>query len=223
MAKGSIPELRVATHVIGVDEVGYGAIAGPLVIGGAIVPIRWVPPDILTDSKDLLPEQIDALALDFHEAVRVGTPGLYYELTTYTSEEIDRMGAGNCRYAGLAWMVRQLLRQCLSLFPGSNPVAVVDGNSNIPNAVNLVKADAKIPACSMASVVAKHSRDAYMRADAERLYPGYGFADHVGYDVPAHRDALGRLGPCAIHRTSYSTVQRYRREVNLLDELFPDD
>ena len=77
---------------------------------------------------------------------------------------------------------------------------------NIPQQA-IIKGDAKSASIAAASILAKVERDAVMRT-LDLRYPGYGFADHKGYPVPAHYDALARLGPCAAHRRSFGPVRK---------------
>ena len=115
-------------------------------------------------------------------------------------------------YAAIIGAHTEAIRQVLLQHQGTGAVGkvlvVVDGNLPLQGVgVSLPKADALIPAVSIASIIGKVSRDSYMdRMDGE--YPGYGFAKHNGYGVPAHRDALQRLGVCPIHRRSYAPIAR---------------
>ena len=117
-------------------------------------------------------------------------------------EEIDRL---NILQATLLAMRRAV--EGLRLIPGH---VLVDGNQvpelRVP-ALAIVKGDAKVPAISAASILAKVHRDR-LCAQLDEAHPGYGFGTHKGYPTPAHLDALRRLGACPAHRTSYAPVRQ---------------
>ncbi len=201
--------------LIGVDEVGFGSVCGPMVIAGVGVPVGWKPPQGLTDSKLLSPGQIERLATRFLTDVSAN-PELTCFLVWFDNETIDRRGLGVCRNEGLV----QAAEHVRAKYPkGKRVLSIVDGNLNLPGSVSIPKADLIVPAVSMASVVAKHSRDTWMKTVADKKYPGFGFASHVGYDTASHRDALRKLGPCAIHRRSNRTVQSFLNQSSDLFDL----
>jgi ribonuclease HII len=182
--------------VAGADEAGRGPLAGPLVVAGVLLDLarlrdhRARPLAFLNDSKQLDREAREAvyravLACAERVSVHVFPPAV-----------IDRDGLHRSNLRGL----REALRACqpadaclvdgFRLGPGAPPHrAVVDG-------------DEKSAAIAAASVVAKVTRDRYMRA-ADAIYPGYGFCSHVGYITPAHTAVVRRRGPSAIHRRSF--------------------
>lgn len=182
--------------VCGVDEVGRGPLAGP-VVAAAVVLDPYRPIDGLADSKRLserrredLFEQIVADALDWS----VGRADV---------AEIDRV---NILQASLRAMQRAVegLRRVPPAF------ALVDGNrlpAALPCAARaIVGGDASEPCISAASIIAKVTRDREMvLLDAQ--FPGYGLARHKGYPTRQHFEALQRLGVCAIHRRSFAPVR----------------
>lgn len=188
-----------AGWLAGVDEAGRGPLAGPVVAAAVILPEGYALPG-LGDSKALTHAQRERLApLIREQAVAWG-------LGVADAAEID---AHNILRATHLAMRRAL--QALAVTPAQ---VIVDGN-RLPGTEGLafsarfearVKADASVPAVSAASILAKTWRDDFMLAQ-DALYPGYGFAVHKGYPVPAHREALQRLGPCPLHRRSYAPVQ----------------
>lgn len=179
----------------GVDEAGRGPLAGPVTVAAVILdPGR--PIAGLGDSKaigaarrEMLFEQICRHALAWH-IEHVG------------ADEIDRC---NILQATLAGMTRAL--RALTPLP---QLAMVDGNRlphNLPCAAQaIVHGDALEPAIGAASILAKVSRDRLM-CELDVRHPGYGFAVHKGYPVPAHLQALRRLGPCSEHRRSFAPVR----------------
>lgn len=195
-------ELANPTHLIGLDEVGFGAIAGPLVIGAVGVPVGWKGLTGLTDSKELSGKQIAKLAGEFF-ALAAGSPEFVWALMWSSSKEIDENRLGACRRRSFVDGIQKVADQ----YPPTHRVlAIVDGNLNIPRSLSVPKADLILPVVSMASVIAKYARDEWMRKIAE-TYPGYGFEQHVGYDTELHRAALNKLGACEIHRQSTRTIR----------------
>jgi ribonuclease HII len=155
-------------------------------------PARPVPG--LADSKLLDPARREALA------VAIRRDALAWAVAVATVEEIDSM---NILRASLAAMSRAI--GALHVDPDE---VVVDG-LHVPATAwpcrALVKADRLVAAVSAASILAKTARDAVMRRYDDE-FPGYGFADHKGYPTESHRDAIRRLGPCPIHRRSFTLL-----------------
>lgn len=180
-------------EVAGVDEVGRGPLAGPVVAAAVVLdPVR--PIAGLKDSKVLLPAEREALA----EVIR--ERAIAWALGRAEVAEIDRI---NILRASLAAMQRAV--EALAVVVR---VAYVDGNiaPALPcPAVAVVGGDAKVPAISAASIVAKVARDAEMVALAAH-YPEYGFECHKGYATARHLAALRRFGPTPLHRRSFAPV-----------------
>ncbi len=181
-------------HVAGVDEAGMSPLAGP-VYAAAVV---FTPGSRITDvddSKKLDVKERERLAIEIKETARAWAVG------TASVEEIDEI---NIYWAGLLAMRRAV--EALGVAPQH---LLIDARRlkdlDIPQQ-RIVKGDAKSLSIAAASILAKTSRDALMRQlDAE--YPGYGFAKHKGYPVKEHVAALGRLGACKVHRTSFAPVR----------------
>jgi ribonuclease HII len=183
--------LKGARLIAGVDEVGRGPLAGPVVAAAVILPH---PLEGLADSKTLCAEERERLAglLRAHARIGVGAASV---------AEIDRI---NILRASLLAMRRAVLR--LGCLPD---LALIDGNQapDLPCPVKtIVDGDALEPAISAASIIAKVTRDRLMRRLAER-YPGYGWETNVGYATTAHRAAIWQLGVCCHHRRSFAPVQ----------------
>jgi ribonuclease HII len=179
----------------GVDEVGRGPLAGPVVAAAVILdPAR--PVEGLADSKKLSESRRAALADEIREHA------LGWSLGRAEVEEIDRI---NILQASLLAMQRAV--DGLSPAPA---MVLVDGNRCPALACPVqavVKGDALVPAISAASILAKVSRDLEM-LDLDTQYPGYGLARHKGYPSRMHVQALQELGVSPIHRRSYAPVRR---------------
>ncbi|ABQ54765.1 ribonuclease HII [Legionella pneumophila serogroup 1] len=182
-------ELKIL--MAGVDEVGRGPLAGAVVTAAVILK---KPIDGLTDSKKLSPKQRNLLA------IRIKEEALAFAYGRAEVEEIDQL---NIHHATLLAM-----RRAVEALPIQPDNVVVDGaftpQLNIPCKA-IVQGDSLVPEISAASILAKVLRDEEMVA-LDKIYPGYGFAEHKGYATPVHKEALMRLGPCRIHRRSYSPV-----------------
>lgn len=178
----------------GVDEVGRGPLAGPVVAAAVILDPQAVP-DGLDDSKNLTPARRDELfALIAQSALAIG-------VASATAAEIDAI---NIRQATLLAMRRAVA--ALALPPA---FVLVDGNDPPTLACpaeSVIGGDAQIASIAAASIVAKVTRDAMMARLCAR-YPAYGFSLHAGYGTPRHRAALQAHGPCPEHRYSFAPVK----------------
>ena len=181
--------------VCGVDEVGRGPLAGP-VVAAAVILDPGRPIAGLNDSKKLSERRREAL---FDEITSLA---LCWALGRAEVEEIDEI---NILQASLLAMQRAV--SALDIAPRQ---ALVDGN-RLPRlecpARAIVGGDASEPCISAASIIAKVSRDHEMVV-LDRSYPGYGLAQHKGYPTKAHMAALQTLGVTSIHRRSFAPVRR---------------
>ncbi len=179
----------------GVDEVGRGPLAGPVVAAAVVLdPAR--PIEGLRDSKRLSPKRRTVLA----EIIR--EQALAWAIGRAECTEIDDI---NILQASLLAMRRAVLG-----LPFVPEHAQVDGNHcpQLPCPVEaIIKGDDRVAEISAASILAKVLRDAEMEA-METRYPGYGFARHKGYPTREHLAGLARLGPCAEHRRSFRPVRK---------------
>ena len=187
-----------AHWVAGIDEVGVGPLAGPVVAAAVILP-EHVDLPRLDDSKKLSPkarEELDSAIRAQATAIAIGVA---------CAREIDRI---NILQATLTAM-----RRAVGALPCSPDHLLVDART-IPDVrvvqTAIVGGDALDGSIAAASIVAKVHRDALMRRLDDR-HPGYGFARHMGYGTPEHMTALQRLGPSPIHRRSFAPVAEAAR------------
>ena len=180
-------------NVAGVDEVGRGPLAGPVVTAAVIFPSGYVNTDI-KDSKKLTEKKRLLLV----EVIRENA--LCWHVDIGPVEEIDRINILQAKWASMRRSINGL-----SIYPDA---VLVDG-SPVPRLHNrctsIVKGDDKSVSIAAASILAKVVRDNIMIA-AHGQYPVYGFDGHKGYPSPMHLKALREHGPCPIHRRSYAPV-----------------
>ncbi|RMD85110.1 MAG: ribonuclease HII [Candidatus Dadabacteria bacterium] len=182
-------------RVAGVDEVGLGPLAGPVVAAAVVFPID--PPVLeVADSKRLTArkrERLDAEIRKHAAAVAIGVVEVH---------DVDRLGV---REAG----VEAMRRAVVGIDPPPDYLLVdacrIPGVSIAQSA--FAKADSFIFSVAAASIVAKVFRDHLMR-ELDRTFPGYGFGAHMGYGTRQHIRALARLGPSPVHRRSFEPVRR---------------
>jgi ribonuclease HII len=185
--------------ILGVDEVGRGAWAGPLVVGAVVLGEAKI--DGLADSKKLSRKSRERLSQEImQKAAGVG-------LGWVAADKIDELGLSASLKIATITAVGQITAAYHEL--------IIDGTVNFLSDTNkgqyvttLKKADQLIAAVSAAAIVAKVARDEYMR-ELDECLPGYGFAAHVGYGTALHRAALDKLGPSSEHRFSFKPLSKF--------------
>lgn len=194
------------SQILGIDEVGRGPWAGPLVVGAVILPRDktgeypdWVAE--LTDSKKLSKKKREILA----ETIQKKCPAT--GLGWVKAEEIDVFGLSK----SLKLATRRALLEVKTKRPIFSEI-IIDGTINFlqgtpleSRVTVLKKADLLIKEVSAASIIAKVARDNYMTT-LEKTYPGYGFSAHVGYGTALHRQKIKELGICKEHRKSFRPI-----------------
>lgn len=194
-------------HIVcGIDEAGRGPLAGP-VYAAAVILDPNQPIEGLADSK-ALPE-----ARRYHIAARIRERALAYHIAKASVEEIDQL---NILHATMLAMRRAY--EGLAISP---TYLKIDGN-RVPAGLTIpaeavVRGDATVPEISAASILAKTARDTEL-IEFDRIYPGYGFAQHKGYPTAAHLAALKSLGVLPIHRKSFSPVKNVISDQSLIDK-----
>jgi len=198
----SVPGNRDSRTIPGVDEVGRGPLAGPVVAAAVILDDSKVI-DGLDDSKKLSEKKRDYLAAEIRQYA------VAWSIAWCDAAEIDCL---NILQATMLAMRRAVFG--LQILP---EFVCVDGN-RLPDlrfsgktleGGAFVGGDGKIPQISAASIIAKVERDAMMRR-MDSTYPGYGFVRHKGYGTDEHLLNLARIGPCQQHRRSFGSIRTLR-------------
>jgi ribonuclease HII len=192
--------------VAGLDEVGRGPLAGPVVAAAVVLPRGFEHSDI-KDSKLLTAIQREKLAAVIEQKA------LSWRLGVVEVEEIDRINILAASFSAMvkAWRDLQPQPDCI-LIDGSQiiPRIVFDtvepSAGPLPRQKAIVKGDRLCLSISAASILAKVARDAIM-IELDRIYPEYGFAGHKGYGCAAHLEALRRFGPSPVHRRTFQPVR----------------
>jgi ribonuclease HII len=199
---------RGVEHVAGVDEAGMAPLAGPVVAAAVVLPHDLRPRGV-DDSKQVDPAERERLAVEIKAGAVSWAVGLA------SVEEIDAI---NIYHAGLLAMRRAI--EALSV----RPAHVLLDARRVPEVKipqdGIVRGDTLSLTIAAASILAKTTRDALM-AECDRIYPGYGFARHKGYPTAEHFEALGRLGPCPLHRRSFAPVREALGQGPVQRDLFP--
>lgn len=193
-------------YVIGIDEVGMGALAGPIAVGAVVTRVDWSNEHVkdskkYSDNKLATAHEQRSIVLD----TIIKPQALFYCHVKMPSDELDQLGIRGA-WERCLWKVAT---KCLERYPQA--VVVVDGDTigsvPTPNVIALPKADSLVAAVSAASVLAKVERDKVMHL-LDEIYPHYGFANHMGYGTQEHMLALSVHGPSPIHRHSYGPIKK---------------
>lgn len=192
--------------ILGIDEVGRGPWAGPLVVGAVILGSAEI--DGLDDSKKLTKKRRQALD------VLIRQQAAAWALGWVSAQELDAIGMSEALRLATRRAVKQIQAQCRQQNLAFSEI-IIDGKVNFLRgtvlekfAMTMPKADGLIPSVSAASIVAKVARDQFM-AEQDAVYPGYGFASNSGYGVAKHRAAIERLGVTPLHRLSFAPLAKY--------------
>ena len=183
----------------GVDEAGRGPLAGP-VVAAAVILAPANEPAGLADSKRLGAAQRERLA------VEIRATSLAWAVAWADRAEIDTLNILQATLLAMRRAVFGLAVVPATVLVDGNRAPRLDGYGRRPEVRTVVRGDASVPAISAASILAKVTRDAMMRASDE-LYPAYGFGQHKGYGTSLHRDRLKQHGPCDLHRQSFAPVR----------------
>lgn len=182
--------------VAGVDEVGRGPLAGP-VVAAAVILDPNNPIEGLMDSKKITEKRREILAVEIKEKA------ISWAIARVDVDEIDRINILQASLRAMSIAVSELHQQ--------PDFVMIDGN-RIPadlniNAEAIVKGDDRVECISAASIIAKVARDLEM-VEMDSIYPGYGLAKHKGYPTKVHVEALNKLGVTKIHRRTFGPVKK---------------
>lgn len=192
-AKAVRPELVIA----GVDEAGRGPLAGPVVAAAVILPPEEEFDLPVNDSKAL----DEALREELGEQLR-SDPRVVWAVAERSAGAIDRIN--------ILRATHEAMREAVMSLKVHPDMAFVDGLKvrDFPvEARFIVKGDAQSASIAAASIIAKTHRD-HLMMELDKVYPGYGFAQHKGYGTVQHLEALRKLGPCPEHRRTFGPVAR---------------
>ena len=196
--------------ILGIDEVGRGPWAGPLVVGAVILGGAEI--EGLNDSKKLTKKHREAL----DEVIREQAAA--WALGWVSAGELDNVGMSQALRLATRRVVKQIQLQCKEKNVAFDEI-IIDGTVNFLADTALgryvtvmAKADGLIPSVSAASIIAKVARDQFM-VEQDSVYPEYGFASNAGYGVAKHRAAIERLGVTPLHRLSFAPLQKYTDSV----------
>ncbi len=184
--------------ICGVDEVGRGPLAGPVVAAAAILPAGGLPPELagqIKDSKQLTARQREALFPPL-------TTCCHYAVAEASVAEIDRLN--------ILWATMLAMQRAVAGLPVMPDMALIDGNRcpALPcPALAIVKGDAQSLSIAVAAIIAKVTRDRIM-ARLDQEFPGYGWADNAGYGTAQHLAALQKNGATPWHRDSFAPVRQ---------------
>ena len=189
--------------ILGIDEVGRGPWAGPLVVGAVVLGNAHI--EGLTDSKKLTKKKRAVLDVLIREQANG------FGLGWVAAHEIDKIGLGAALRLATIRAVDQVKAPYHEI--------IIDGTINFLSETSkgqyvttLAKADLLIKSVSAASIIAKVARDNYMTLQ-DNIYPGYGFANHVGYGTAVHRNSIETLGITPLHRLSVAPLKKYKLEI----------
>ena len=198
--------------ILGIDEVGRGPWAGPLVVGAVI--LGGADIEGLNDSKKLTKKRREALDGVIREQATA------WALGWVSARELDDVGMSQALRLATRRAVKQVQAQCKEKNLVFDEI-IIDGTVNFLADTALeryvtvmAKADGLVPSVSAASIIAKVARDQFM-TEQDVAYPGYGFASNAGYGVAKHRAAIERLGVTLLHRLSFAPLAKYADSTKL--------
>jgi len=187
--------------IAGVDEVGRGCLAGPVVAAACILDLSKPLPKGLNDSKQLTKPQREQIADKLKERC------LAYAVGQVEADEIDQINI-------LQASIKAMHKAVEALQPAADFLlidAVRIKQSQLPQ-LSIIKGDGLSASIAAASVIAKTFRDALMR-EYHEVFPHYGFSDNVGYGTRSHWDGLKKFGPCSLHRRTFHGVAPENEDV----------
>ena len=192
--------------VAGVDEVGRGTLAGPVVAAAVVIPrtpsggasrAGWI--SLLRDSKQLTAAQRARLAERIHAEC-------YCAVAAVSPQVVDQIN--------ILRATRLAMRRAVNALPARPDALIIDGREVVEGGFeqrSVIRGDARCASIAAASIIAKVARDSMMR-DLDTIFPGYGLAENKGYGTPEHLAALSMMGYSNIHRLSFAPVREAVRK-----------
>ncbi|MDP2632642.1 MAG: ribonuclease HII [Candidatus Curtissbacteria bacterium] len=180
-------------YIVGIDEVGRGSWAGPLVAAGVILPQDFQIPLGLADSKLIKPQTRNKLS-DIIKKTALG-----YYIAEISSYEIDKIGVGKATFVAFRKIFRSISPQADFCVIDAFHIKYLDRKKQMA----IASGDKICASISAASIIAKVYRDNLMKS-LHFKYPNYGFGKHKGYGTQAHQEAIRKYGFTKIHRSSYN-------------------
>lgn len=198
---------KAVKYLIGIDEVGRGPLAGPVAVGVVVMDFKvagkilkkFSPPQTpkLTDSKKLS-EKSRIEIFNFAKNV----PGIFYEVSYCSANQIDKIGIQKCIFKCVENCLKSLGKKGIN---ASNSIVRLDGALRAPSTYNqttIIRGDSSEPIISLASVIAKVTRDSYMQK-LHKKFPAYNFAQSKGYGTKSHIKSIKKNGLSTEHRKSF--------------------
>lgn len=189
-------------RVVGLDEVGRGSLAGPVMAAAVMIKLirgRFVQIRGIKDSKKLSPKKREELY-----KLIIKNPQIKWGIGRVSERVIDKINILEATKLAMERAVKKLEKKLKK----KADFLILDGrmriNLDTPQK-SIIKADDKVISCSMASIIAKVTRDKIMQRYSKK-YPQYGFFNHKGYATRLHLEALKKKGPCRIHRKSFKPI-----------------
>ena len=180
--------------IAGVDEAGRGPLAGPVAVAAVILPRELYLP-FLNDSKKLSEKRRETL----YDMIR--EQAVAYSVVLVDREIIDKDNIYEATKNGMYDAILKLSQKPDKVLIDAMPLDKLP----IPS-ISIVKGDAKSASIAAASVLAKVTRDRFMR-EMDKVYPEYGFKNHKGYGTKAHIEAIKKYGPCPLHRETFEPIK----------------
>jgi ribonuclease HII len=187
-------------YIFGIDEVGLGPLAGPLVVVCCAIDLDAAPLIPLTDSKKLSFAQRERI---FSEILPYKNKGIYWGCASISAPDLDHMGIPTALKHG----IQIAFARCLAPFKPDH--ILIDGNRRYDfpyPSTSVIKGDSTHYTIAMASVIAKVLRDRWMGI-LDQLYPQFGFQQHKGYGTKQHLTAIAQNAPTPHHRYSYAPLR----------------
>lgn len=191
--------------IVGTDEVGYGSLAGPLVVAGVRAPKDWTL-EGLRDSKKLSAKKRESLRQQLLKLIE--NKIIAWHLVERSNEYIDQVGV---------WVaLKEAHVETFHALYQEDCLIITDGNLKFDNLgvdaydkQSVIKADDKFPTVMAASILAKTYRDEKMKI-LHQAFPMYGWNSNVGYSSKSHKEGLEKYGPCFLHRFSYAPIKEMK-------------